>query len=120
VLPHRYPFRFLEPSIGDEGVRVVLSGGAWASRGRSLPAFLAVEILAQASLAALAGGASPAAGIFLAGVDDVRFSAPLRPGADLLAQVEVIGRFARLVKIRGRLLERDEVIAEGSLLLAGG
>lgn len=141
ILPHRYPFLLVDSVEEDEeGRRVavlVLSTSA-VTRGRrppELPAVLAVEILAQASLVL---GAPDDAGDasddsdeegrepgLLAGIDDAAFDEeltrrPLAPGDRLRARTEIRGSFGRLTKVQG-VLERDgRRVAEATLLLASG
>lgn len=124
MLPHAYPFRFVERRP-DGRLVVAISAAAGASRGAPLPAVLAIEILAQAALAGLApegeAGEGKGTGLgLLAGVDEARFHQPLRPGDQVTAMVETEGRFGRLVKAAGRLEREGEVVAEARLLLALG
>ena len=132
MLPHAHPFRFVERVAGaGEPVLAWTVDGSFG-RGGELPPMLMVEMMAQAALLALpavasasAGGApSPLARGLLAGLDGVRFLAPVRPGDALRARAELVGRFGRLVKARVTLLRvgddaaRPESVAEGDLLLA--
>jgi len=123
VLPHAYPFRLLDRRA-DGTVAVVVSANAAPLRGAAeLPAFLAVEVLAQSALVALpepaSGDASKEGGLgLLAGVQDVQFHAPLRPGDVLTASATLVARLGPLLKIRAELRRDDEVVAEGELLLA--
>ena len=88
-----------------------------------LPAFLAVEVLAQSALFALLepsgqGGSSPGGLGLLAGVQDVQFHAPLRPGDRLSAAATLLARLGALSKVRAELRRGDELVVEGELLLA--
>jgi 3-hydroxymyristoyl/3-hydroxydecanoyl-(acyl carrier protein) dehydratase len=138
VLPHAYPFRLLDAGPGD--LRVLVAGNAAGLRGRGeLPSVLAIEMLAQAALVRLAAilpGPAPSAGDgvasamsgaaatagprggLLAGVEGVRFHTPLRAGDRLLAEVELVARLGRLLKVRCALRRDAEVVVEGELLLA--
>ncbi|HET9765358.1 MAG TPA: hypothetical protein VFS60_00845 [Thermoanaerobaculia bacterium] len=123
MLPHAYPFRLLDRRA-DGSVGVVVSGNAAQLRGApELPAFLAVEVLAQSALVALAGphdeGAPSAGGLgLLAGVQEVQFHTPLRPGDVVAASAELLGRLGPLLKVRAELRRGDELVVEGELLLA--
>jgi hypothetical protein len=127
VLPHGYPFRFLERSPAGSVTLLWTVNGALARGAAEAPAFLAVEMMAQAALVALpppaperaAEGAEPATrGGLLAGLEDVRLNAPLRAGDEVRAEAAVLGRFGRLVKARVLLVRGDETVAEAVLLLA--
>ncbi len=123
MLPHAYPFRLLDRRA-DGMVGVLISGNASQLRGAAeLPAFLAVEVMAQSALVALpepASGDAPKEGGLglLAGVRDVLFHAPLRPGDVLTAGATLVARLGPLLKIRAELRRDDSVVAEGELLLA--
>lgn len=123
MLPHHYPFRLLDRRA-DGTVVVLISGNAAAVRGEEqLPAFLAVELLAQSALLALGEPSGEAAGSekrlgLLAGVQDVQFHAPLRPGDRLSAAATLLARLGALSKVRAELRRGDELVVEGELLLA--
>jgi 3-hydroxyacyl-[acyl-carrier-protein] dehydratase len=122
-LPHAYPFRLLDRRA-DGTVGVLVSGNAAQLRGApALPAFLAVEVLAQTALMALpeaaSGGAPKAGGLgLLAGVQEVQFHSPLRPGDVLTAGATLVARLGPLLKVRAELRRDDTLVAEGELLLA--
>ena len=137
MLPHAYPFSLVERASGpfDSPTLAWTVNGALARGGADMPPMLALEMMAQSALVALPAGAGaggepgsgevaggpPRRGL-LAGLDGVRFFAPVRPGDVLRARAELVGRFGRLYKARV-LLSRvaaagDETVAEGELLLA--
>ena len=134
MLPHAYPFRFVERATGPAGEPALAwtVNGALARGAEDLPPMLALEMMAQSALVALPAGASgdrgeskaegPVVRGLLAGVDGVSFLAPVRPGDALRAQAEVVGRFGRLIKARVTLSRVVgaivEPVAEGDLLLA--
>lgn len=122
MIPHRFPFRFFEtPESQGEGVLIRVTGGGWWSRGGPIPSFLALEMVAQASIVVLSEElpATPAGDrVLLAGVQGASFHDPLRPGDTLRARVTLDARFGRILKVTGSL-EREEIpVFEGSLLLA--
>ena len=123
MLPHEYPFRLLDRRA-DGTVVVLVSGNAAQVRGaEELPAFLAVEVLAQSALFALVGPSgerdSSDRGLgLLAGVQDVQFHAPLRPGDRLSVAATLLARLGALSKVRAELRRGDELVVEGELLLA--
>lgn len=123
MLPHEYPFRLLDRRT-DGTVVVLVSGNAAQVRGADeLPAFLAVEVLAQSALVALVepsgerGSSDRGLGL-LAGVQDVQFHAPLRPGDRLSVAATLLARLGALSKVRAELRRGDELVVEGELLLA--
>jgi 3-hydroxymyristoyl/3-hydroxydecanoyl-(acyl carrier protein) dehydratase len=122
VLPHAYPFRLLDRREDGTVVLSITSGAPWLRGAAELPAALAVEALAQAAIVALApanGEESPQAiGGLLAGIDAVRFHAPLAAGDRLEARAELLGRLGPLVKVHAELRRGDELVVEGDLLLA--
>jgi 3-hydroxyacyl-[acyl-carrier-protein] dehydratase len=123
LLPHEYPFRLLDRHA-DGTVAVLVTGNAAQLRGADeLPAFLAVELLAQSALLALGESAGDTAtsggGLgLLAGVQEVQFHAPLRPGDRLSVHATVLARLGALSKVRAELRRGDELVVEGELLLA--
>nr|HRC87108.1 hypothetical protein [Thermoanaerobaculia bacterium] len=57
--------------------------------------------------------------LVVAGIDQAVFHAPLAVGEVMLAEIEVLGRFAQLVKVAGKLrLETGEPRLTAELLLA--
>jgi 3-hydroxymyristoyl/3-hydroxydecanoyl-(acyl carrier protein) dehydratase len=104
-------------------VRIEITTNAAALRGAAeLPPMLAVEMLAQAALVALpgppeAGGDGPRQGL-LAGVENVCWHGPLRPGDQLQVSAALLGRLGTLVKARVELRRGTETVVEAELLLA--
>lgn len=138
MLPHAYPFRLLERASGPDG-RPVLAwtvAGSLARGAGEVPATLAVEMMAQAALAALPGGAAGAASAsepggvppprgMLAGLDGIEVHRPLVAGDRLTAEAALVGRLGRLLKVHVRLVaaglpagDPGGVCVEGDLLLA--
>jgi 3-hydroxyacyl-[acyl-carrier-protein] dehydratase len=123
LLPHEYPFRLLDRRADGTAV-VLVSGNAAQLRGADeLPAFLAVEVLAQSALFALVEPSgeheSTRGGLgLLAGVQDVQFHAPLRPGDRVSVAATLLARLGALSKVRAELRRGDELVVEGELLLA--
>ena len=114
VLPHRYPFRFVDEGRGGSSVSVFLtSDSPWLQRGEPLSLGLAVEIMAQASHVLLGGGEN----VYLAGVESARLLASCEAGDRLEAQAKREGAFAGMFRVSAAL-ERDGVrVAEATLIL---
>jgi 3-hydroxymyristoyl/3-hydroxydecanoyl-(acyl carrier protein) dehydratase len=122
MLPHAYPFRLLERGP-DRGTALPLRwtvNGALDRGVGAMPPVVAVEMLAPAALVLLggAGAAGGGGGGLLAGLEGVRFHAPLLAGDRLEAHATVHGRFGRLVKVRAWIARGGETVVEGELLLA--
>ena len=100
---------------------VRLTGGStWCRDQGSLPAVLAIEILAQAAVIALPeSGGSGGQGV-LAGIDDARFERPLSAAETLVARFHVERHFGQLLKVHGSLrsAKSNESVASASLYLA--
>jgi 3-hydroxyacyl-[acyl-carrier-protein] dehydratase len=125
VLPHRYPFLFvdrlrvIEPGRRAVGLRRVtgsegLGGGALPNG--EMPGLLVVEALAQTSAGVLIGlldGSDGAIGYF-AGADHVKFRSLPRIGDTLIMCVELIwyrrgvARLRGVATVNGRLSTRAE------------
>ena len=102
---------------------MVSSNAAQLRGAGELPPFLAVEVLAQSALIVLAEpegeGAPGGSGLgLLAGVQEVRFHAPLRSGDVVAAGATLLGRLGPLLKVRAELRRDGTLVVEGELLLA--
>jgi 3-hydroxymyristoyl/3-hydroxydecanoyl-(acyl carrier protein) dehydratase len=115
-LPQKFPFRFAQVAPG--AVSVVLSAGAFWSRGERFPETLLLEAMAQGAALALAGGESNSAEV-LAGVEDVRFLRPVEAGMCLRIEALRIARLGPVSKLRSRALLGSEEIASAVLLVSG-
>lgn len=95
------------------------ANAAWVRGERALPGWLGLEVLAQAAICLLPSLLEGSGGGLLAGIDQAVFHAPLAVGEVMLAEIEVLGRFAQLVKVAGKLrLETGEPRLTAELLLA--
>lgn len=118
MLPHEYPFRLVERRRGEAVVVSLTVDASWCRGAGAYPAVLALEILAQAAILALPEADAGGRGL-LAGIDNARFLAPLEPGDELLARLELAGRFGRLIKVSGTLEDaQGRRLVEAGLLLA--
>ncbi len=127
-LPHAFPFRFISSLRSGRPETALSAGDALPWRGRPegpFPLSLALEMMAQAALATLAGdrgAGEEGRTAHLAGVNGARLLAPLEApieaGDRLSARAELAGRFGALVKVTCALERDDETVAEAELLLA--
>lgn len=88
-----------------------------------VPAIVLVEMLAQiGGLAAAAPadeGPQDPLRLRVAGFGPFKFPGTARPGAWLVARARVAGRIGSLYKIEGDVTADDQVVASGSVTLAG-
>lgn len=129
-LPHRYPFLLLDRV--DElvpGKRIVgrknVSANEPYMQGHFpgypiMPGVLVVEALAQACcvLAVKTRGRKPAEGYlqYLAGLDDVRFKRPVRPGDLLRLQGAIVSERRSLMKFNCEALADGELACSVKLI----
>lgn len=125
MIPHRFPFRFVDDAASvPDGVAIRCSGGDWAGRGLDIPAFLGLEMLAQASILLLRDAGAPSGtlpetfrDVRLGGVQAASFLGAFRPGDLLVARTRVAGRFGKTLKVTGTLERDGSALLEADLLL---
>jgi 3-hydroxyacyl-[acyl-carrier-protein] dehydratase len=113
-LPHRFPFLLVDRILDRQpGLRVVAEKLVGAE---AAPSTLLVEMLAQT-----AGFLEPDSlhgqRIFLAGIPEARFEAPVRPGDRLRLEVTPEGAFAGVMKVRGTVRCGNETLCSAALLV---
>ena len=126
VLPHRYPFLFVDALVSQSGddfecVKNVTNNEPFFPGhfpGEPvMPGVLNVEALAQAAGVGLAAreGKTPGGVGYLAGIESARFKRKVVPG-DVLRLTGTIVMFRRgLCKVEARALVGEEVAAEATL-----
>jgi 3-hydroxyacyl-[acyl-carrier-protein] dehydratase len=128
LLPHRFPFQFVDRVIEfEDGRRIVALKNVSINepffRGHFpeqpvMPGVLICEALAQAG-ALLAhrsrDGVLAGHGVVLAGLDRVRFRRPVVPGDQLRLEVVLLKRHRPLWKMRGVARVDGETVAEAEL-----
>ncbi|HVM98132.1 MAG TPA: 3-hydroxyacyl-ACP dehydratase FabZ [Candidatus Acidoferrales bacterium] len=130
LLPHRYPFQFVDRVMEfEDGHRVVALKNVSINepyfRGHFpeqplMPGVLICEALAQAGglLAhASSDGVSEGIVVVLTGIDNARFRRPVLPGDQLRLEVTVTKRRRPLWKMHGVARVDSAVAAEADLLL---
>ena len=130
ILPHRYPFLLLDRV--DEivpGERIVgrknVSANEPYLQGHFpnypiVPGVLVVEALAQTScvLAVVTVGRKAAEGYlqYLAGLDDIRFKRPVRPGDSLELHSTIVSARRHLMKFECQAVVEGETVCSGKLM----
>jgi 3-hydroxyacyl-[acyl-carrier-protein] dehydratase len=130
LLPHRYPFQFVDRVLElEDGRRVVALKNVTINepyfRGHFpeqplMPGVLICEALAQAGglLAhASTDGVPPGYVVVLTGIDNARFRRPVLPGDQLHLEVTLVKRRRPLWKMHGVARVDGNVAAEADLLL---
>jgi len=128
LLPHRYPFQFVDRVLEfEDGVRIVALKNVSINepyfRGHFpeqplMPGVLICEALAQAGalLAHRSRDGVPAGRVvLLAGLDRVRFRRPVVPGDQLLLEVTLVKRRGPLWRLHGTARVEGRLAAEADL-----
>jgi len=116
VLPHRYPFLFIDRVIetvpGKKAVAELCIGSDMpytaGSAGGAFPDVLIIEAMAQTGALAAAGAGvddaaeAPAVKGYLAGLNDVKFHGRAYPGDVVRMELEYVARMGSMVRFTGR------------------
>ncbi len=114
MLPHQYPFRFVEESPPGGPVTVSVSHGSpWLQRFPSLGLALAIEMMAQAAHVLLSGGPT----VYLAGVENAELFSEIEPGDRLQAEASVLAGFGGMTKVATSLARQETRVAQATLIL---
>jgi len=130
ILPHRYPFLFVDRIIElTPGERVVgiknVTGGEPFFQGHFpghpiMPGVLIVEAMGQVGgVLLLNSQAEPEKSlVFFTGLDNVKFRKPVLPGDQLVLKVEMLFFKRGLCKMRGQAFVGDQLAAEAEMTAA--
>lgn len=131
LLPHRYPFLLVDGII-DFQSNVFIKGiknvtfnepffqGHFPGEPM-MPGVLILEALAQTGIifAKLTDPVYFKDSLFVfAGIDEVRFKKPVRPGDQLVLELTLLKRKANIWKMQGKARVKDELVAEAVLMAA--
>jgi 3-hydroxyacyl-[acyl-carrier-protein] dehydratase len=136
ILIHRYPFLLvdkvidLKPGKKGTGIKNVTINEEFFSghfpEEPIMPGVLIIEAMAQ--VAAIVVGSKvtgkkvrPEERMgYLAGIKEIKFKRPVRPGDRLEISVEIIQRLANLFKVKGEARVDKKICAQGELVFTKG
>ncbi len=127
VLPHRYPFLFVDKIIEmDPPQRIVgiknVSINEWFFCGHFpeepiMPGVLMVEAMAQiGGILILSNKENKGKRIYFMGIDKVRFRRPVVPGDQIRFEVSAMKIKSRTGKMIGMAYVNDKLVVEGELM----
>lgn len=134
ILPHREPFLFLDDieELGPTRARgrYRFKGDEAFFRGHFpadpvVPGVIQIEMLGQLlvamGLTAAREARLPVENIYFSVIESAQFHRPLRPGDEVVAEIERVWFRMRTIQARGaiRLAETGELVAEGVLRGSG-
>lgn len=128
ILPHRYPFLLVDRIIALEKGKSVtglknVSMNEPFFQGHFpgepvMPGVLILEGMAQTGgiLACLSDPEMMGRLVYFAGVDKARFRKVVRPGDQLIYQLEMIKQKSKLTKMAGKAYVNDQLVTEAELM----
>ncbi len=127
ILPHRYPFLFVDKIIEMEPNRIVGIKNVTATepffQGHFpdfpvMPGVLITESMAQVAGILILKDMPDRKEklVLLAAVDDARFRKPVRPGDQLRIEMTIISRKAKVCKMRGTASVDGQIVAEATAM----
>lgn len=129
IIPHRDPFLLIDEIIEIEPGKKIkavkyVSEQEYYFKGHFpsnpiMPGVLMVETIAQAgAVLALMMPENKGKLVLLAGIDKVRFKKIVRPGDELIVEVELENLKRNIGRAKGRATVRDEVACAAGILFA--
>ena len=131
-LPHSFPFRMIDRILKVEpGKRAIAVKNVSVDdpfldghfpKNPVLPWVLIVEAMAQTGgIASLSSSEKEEEGVpFLARIEEFRLKRNVVPGDQMTLEAEVLHLFSNLAKVKVLAKVSEEVVAEGTLILAKG
>ncbi|MDY0028274.1 MAG: 3-hydroxyacyl-ACP dehydratase FabZ [Candidatus Humimicrobiaceae bacterium] len=129
IIPHREPFLLIDEIVEvEQGKKIKavkhVSDEEYYFKGHFpsnpiMPGVLIVETIAQAgAVLALMMPENKGKIVLFAGIDKVRFKKIVRPGDELILDVELENLKRNIGKAKGRATVRDEVVCTAEILFA--
>jgi len=131
LIPHRYPFLLVdkivafEPNVNIRGIKNVTFNEPFFQghfpEEPMMPGVLMLEAMAQTGIifAKLTEPESFKDSLFVfAGIDEVRFKRPVRPGDQLILDLALLKRKANIWKMQAKATVEDKLVAEAVLMAA--
>jgi len=130
ILPHRYPFLFVDRIVEFEaGKRIVgvknVTGNEEFFQGHFpghpvMPGVIIIEAMAQTGgIMLLNDEVHPSSKmVYFMGMDNVRFRKPVFPGAQLVMELELLKRRTKSCKMLGKAYVDGELVAEAEMMAA--
>ncbi len=128
ILPHRYPFLLVDRIVTMERGKTI-TGVKNVSMNEPffqghfpgepvMPGVLILEGMAQTGgiLACLADPAMIGKLVYFAGVDKARFRRVVRPGDQLIYQLEMVKQKGKIIKMAGQAFVDDQLVTEAELM----
>ena len=128
-LPHRYPFLLVDRVlewVPDKNIvalkNVTINEPFFQGHfpgAPIMPGVLIVEAMAQAGgvlYMASAGEAEETGLMFFMGIDQVKFRKPVIPGDQLILEVEILKKRAKVIKLSGKAKVDGQVVTEAQLM----
>lgn len=129
ILPHRYPFLFLDKILNLEENKIIalkqVTYNEWFFIGHFpnfpiMPGVLMVEAMAQASGVLIYKNLEikekDSVPLFL-GIEKIKFRKIVKPGDTLIIEGELKNKIGNIFKISGKIRVNDQVVCEGELIL---
>ena len=127
ILPHRYPFLFLDRVLELEQDKRVVALKNVTSNERyfivgpggvpTLPASILTEAMAQAgAILVLAKPENRSRLVYFMGIDRAKFRRPVLPGDQVRFELDLLRLKGRICKMSGKAFVGDQLVAEAELL----
>lgn len=128
ILPHRYPFLFVDRIVAFDPGRTItgiknVTINEFFFQGHFpeepvMPGVLIVEGMAQTGgiLACLSDPELIGRLVYFAGVDKVRFRRVVRPGDQLVYQLEMLKQKGKIIKMAGKAFVDEQLATEAELM----